>query len=131
MVTIPGASQFLGASTLANLRGTPAQQSNVLGEGSATSLLDVGRSLATPGVGLSASARQLNSQFIESSKTQFNALFSLGIGQTSSIEGLQQQILALRSSLPDSKISDGVVPIGQDDGGVAEGETGQAVDTEA
>ena len=131
MVTIPGASQFLGAATLANKNGTPAAQATVLGEGSATSLLDVGRALAPGGVGLSQNARQLNSQFIESSKTQFNALFSLGIGATASVEGLQQQILAIRASLPESKVHSLAAPIAQDDGGVIEGETGQEVDTEA
>ena len=81
MTTIPGASQFLGAATLANVRGTPAQSSTVLGESSATSLLDVGRSLATPGVGLSAQALALNTQFLNSSREQYHSLFSYPVNE--------------------------------------------------
>lgn len=107
MVTIPGASGYLNASTLANRQGVSAQSSNVLGvaEG-ATSLLDVGRSsLFDNGIGLSASARALNNQFIKSNADTFNAIFSLGLGSTATIEGLQQQILALRGNLPESSLS--------------------------
>lgn len=132
LVTIPGASGFLGAATLANLNGTPAAQATVLGEGGigSVSLLDVGRSsLFDSGVGLSASARALNKQFLESSSSTFNQIFSLGLGTTASIEGLQQEILALRSSVPEGKLASSL--LAEDDGGVAASETGQEVDTEA
>jgi len=131
MTTIPGASQFLGAATLANSQGTAAVQSTVLGESSATSLLDVGRSgLFDNGIGLSASARALNTQFIESNSSTFNAIFSLGLGSTATLEGLQQEILALRGSIPESGLARSLV-LEADDGSVAEGETGQTIDTEA
>jgi len=87
MTTIPGASQFLGAATLANSQGTAAVQSTVLGESSATSLLDVGRS----------------------------GLFDNGIGLSASPESGLARSLVLEA----------------DDGSVAEGETGQTIDTEA
>lgn len=107
MATIPGASQYLNSATLANQQGVAAQSSNVLGvaEG-ATSLLDVGRSsLFNNGIGLSASARALNNQIIQSNADTFNAIFSLGLGATASLEGLQQEILALRARAPESGLS--------------------------
>jgi len=137
LVTIPGASGFLGASTLANTRGTPAAQATVLGEGGigAVDILDIARSNVDNGIGLSASARTLNKQFLESSTTNFNAIFSLGLGASATVEGLQQQILAIRAGLPDSRIAPSlrtiVEPVIEDDGGVSDSETGQEVDTEA
>lgn len=99
MATIPGASGYLNSAILANKQGLAAQSATVLGEGGigAVSLLDVGRSsLFDSGVGLSARARLLNNQFLESTASTFNSIFSLNLGATASVEGLQQQILALR-----------------------------------
>ena len=133
MTTIAGASGFLNAATLANVRGVSAVQPSVLGEGGigAVDLLDIGRASAPRGIGLSPQARALNKTFLESSTSQFNALFSLGVGTTASIEGLQQQILALRSSVPESALSDAARELLNDDGGVSQGQTGQEVDTQA
>ncbi len=131
MTTIPGASGYLNAATLANVQGSAAQTSNVLGvaEG-ATSLLDVGRSsLFDNGIGLSSTARQLNKSFIESNASTFNAIFSLGIGATATVEGLQQEILALRASLPSNSIHSSVYET--DDGSVSESATGTTIDTSA
>ncbi len=130
MTTIAGASQFLNASTLANQRGNAAAAPNVLGtaEG-ATSLLDVGRSsLFDNGIGLSASARALNNSFIESNSATFNEIFSLGVGANATVEGLQQEILALRGRFSDDQLAPS---LRQDTGEVAASETGQEVDTEA
>lgn len=126
---VAGASRFLGAATLANTQGIAAQQPSLLGQGgSATSLLDVGRANSVSGVGLSSNARALNNQFLESSSSTFNQIFSLGIGATASIEGLQQQILALRAGIPDSQLAPS---LRQDTGEVAAAETGQQIDVEA
>ena len=127
MVTIPGASGFLGAATLANVRGIGAQAPTLLGEGSATGLLESGRNLAAGGFGISSSARALNQQFLNNS-TDINAMFSLAVGPDATIEGAQQIILALRGSIPESQLSRAVRG---DDGGVSAPKTGKTVDTEA
>lgn len=131
MVTIPGASQFLNSATLANQQGLAAQPATVLGDGGigGVDILDVARANAPDnGVGLSARARLLNQQFIESNSQTFNAIFSLGLGSSATIEGLQQQILALRAGLSDDQLAPS---LRQDSGEVAASENGQEVDTEA
>lgn len=136
MVTIPGASQFLNAATLANQQGTPAQTTNIFsGQDSTTSLLAVGRAIAPDdGIGISAAARALNEQLLNNGES-INELFSLGAGSDATLEGAQQQILALRASTPESQLSREVLgesaDVAEDDGGVSESETGQEVDTEA
>ncbi len=145
MVTIPGASGFLNASTLANVRGTPAGQATVLGEGGigGVDILDIARANNNNGIGLSQSARALNKQFLESTTANFNAIFSLGLGASATVDGLQQEILALRARTPASQLApslrevvlneDGEILNGTsiDDGSVAPAENGQTVDTEA
>lgn len=108
MVTIPGASQFINAATLANKEGLSAVAPTVLGEGDTASLLDIGRNLGGNGIGLSPQARALNVQQIQNSAAEFNALFSLGVAETSSIEALQTQILALRAKTPAGQLSRGL-----------------------
>ena len=131
MTTIPGASGFLNAATLANKQGIGAQQATVLGDGGigGVDILDVARANApSNGVGLSSRARLLNKQFLDSTSDTFNAIFSLGLGGSATIEGLQQQILALRAGLSDNQLAPS---LRQDDGAAAASETGQEVDTEA
>ncbi|MEZ5813548.1 MAG: hypothetical protein R3E13_02300 [Alphaproteobacteria bacterium] len=132
MVTIPGASGYLSAATLANRQGISAGQATVLGDGGigAVDILDIGRSNRVDGIGLSRNARFLNKQFLASTTANFNAIFSLGLGATATIEGLQQEILALRAGTPTSKLARSLVQV-VDSGGVSESETGQEVDTEA
>lgn len=106
MVSIPGASGFLNAATLANQRGIAAGRSSLLDGGfSAPDLLEVGRRINRNNVGLSGNARRVNKRFLEGSASTFNAIFSLGVGNTSSIEALQKGILALRSKAPQSGLS--------------------------
>ena len=78
MVTIPGASGYLSAATLANRQGISAGQATVLGDGGigAVDILDIGRSNRVDGIGLSRNARFLNKQFLESTTANFNAIFS-------------------------------------------------------
>ena len=130
MVTIPGASGFLNSATLANQQGIGAQTTTVLGESAAgLSILDVARTSAFDnGIGLSPEARRLNAQLIESNSGTFNQIFSLSLGATATIEGLQQQILAIRAGLSDSQLAPN---LRQDTGEVAASDTGQTVDTEA
>ncbi len=129
MATIAGASGFLNSATLANTRGIAAGQTSLLDGGfSAPDLLEVGRRINRNSVGLSGNARAVNKRFLESSASNFNAIFSLNVGTTSSVEALQQGILALRSGLSENQIARS---LRQDDGGVSESDTGSTVDTEA
>lgn len=151
-MAIAGASRYLGAATLANTQGISAQQSTLIGNIGAVDLLDVARSGSRDnGIGLSGNARALNKSFLSSTADTFNQIFSLGVAATSSIEGLQTQIAALRASLPEGSLSRevrGLVADGEvtetassdsDAGSVVDGEvsetaasdTGTIVDTEA
>lgn len=106
MTTVAGASRYLNSSTLANGLGlSPYTQSILDGGIGAISLLDSGRRVNRSGIGLSSNSRAIAEQFL-SKNTQYNQLLSLGVGPSLSIEGLQTQINALRSSLPESQISE-------------------------
>ena len=67
-------------------------------------LLTAARSY-TPGIGLSASSRALTDQFLSQSSSGVNSILSLAAGSSATIEGLQQKILALRASVPESKLA--------------------------
>jgi len=131
MTTIAGASQFLNAATLANSQGLAAQAPSILdGSISSTSILDAGRSLVSSnGVGLSSSARSINDAFLNNT-TEINALLSLAVGPSATIEGLQGEILALRASLPASAIHRSVF-FDADNGSVSSSDLGTEVDEEA
>lgn len=128
MPTIAGASQYLNAATLANQQGVGAVQPTVLGDsGSTVSLLDSAR--VNTGIGLSARARAQTEAFLSQTSSSFNTIHSLAISATGDAFALQQSILALRASLPDSAISPTVLGSEED---TAEGtSTGQNVDIEA
>ena len=107
MTTIAGASQFLNAATLANGRGIAPSAPTVLSQGGDTaSLLEAGRNaLRIGGFGISSGARAVNAQFLAQSQSLGNQILSLGIGTDATIEGAQQNILALRSRLSDNQIA--------------------------
>lgn len=130
MTTIPGASQYLNASTLAASRGIAAQGTNLLGSvAGSVSVLDAGRSgLLNNGIGLSSNARQLNKQFLENNNG--NQLFSAGLGATASVDGLMQQILALRAGMSDRQLGPDLVEY-TDDGSAASSSTGSVVNQTA
>lgn len=107
MTTVAGASRYLLSSRLANEQGLSAQSTSLLdGSGSsAVSILNVGRRLASGnGIGLSASARALNEQFLNRS-SDINEMFSLGVGPAATLDGMSQEILALRAGLSDRQVS--------------------------
>lgn len=109
MTTIPGASTYLTAATLANKQGFASASSSLFGEGGigAPDLLEAGRRIQRDnGIGLSAQSRALNKQFLDKSKSGFNGLFSLGVATTVSIEAITKKINALRSTLPESQIAE-------------------------
>ena len=130
MALIIGAAKFLNAATLANTRGVAPSTPNVLGENaSVASVLDGARNtLAVPGIGLSSRSRALTAAFLNRTD-DINKMFSLGLGSGATIEGLQQQILALRAKLPLTELGASVLNVDVD--GVGAGSTGGNVDTEA
>ena len=105
MALISGASQFLGASTLANKNGTIPQLPNLL-DGTGFNLLEAGRRINRTGLGLSANARALNQQFLSQTSGLFNNLFSAE-AEANTVENMQKQILAKRASLPASALPSG------------------------
>ncbi len=107
MTVIAGASQYVNAAKLANQRGqSPVGGTDVISSLGTVDILDISRSAnSVDGIGLSGRARALNKEFLSSTASTFNSIFSLGVSGTSSIEGLQTQINALRSSLPDRALS--------------------------
>ena len=103
MTSVAGSSRYLNNATLANQRGQVVSAPNVLGSGtSATGLLDSGR--RDTGIGLSGSSRAINNQLISQSASGFNQLFSLNGVEFGTSETLQQKILAIRASLPESSL---------------------------
>ncbi|MCB1563577.1 MAG: hypothetical protein KDJ75_08400 [Alphaproteobacteria bacterium] len=129
MAAIAGSSQYLNASALANVRGVAPSTPTLLSQSnSALSLLDSGRNLSAGRFGLSSSARVLNQQFLNNSAS-INQMFSLGVGADATIEGAQQQILALRAGMSDSQLAPFLRA--KDDGSVSASGTGRSVDTEA
>lgn len=107
---IPGASQFLNSSILANSQGISAQTNSVLGEAAGgISLLDAGRRINRSGIGISVQARQRMDSLIEGRATTFNDLFSLSGGTSATVDAAITQIAALRSSVPTSRNSLAVI----------------------
>ncbi|MEM6780987.1 MAG: hypothetical protein AAF569_03900 [Pseudomonadota bacterium] len=127
MTSVPGASRFLNAATLANQQGLSPSTTSLLSNTatSATSLLDAGR-INNNGIGLSASARAQTRQFLDATATGFNQIFSLNGVEFGTNESLQQKILALRASVPESKIAEDLRPIEVE----ADAETTEGVDIE-
>lgn len=132
MTTVAGASRYLNSSTLANAKGISPYTASLLDGGmGAQSLLDSGRRINRSGIGISANSRALTEQFL-SRQSQVNAMFSLGVGASLSVEGLLTKIKALRSTLPLSQIDPSLLEVeNADDGAVSPSETGQTVDEEA
>lgn len=105
-MTVAGASQYLNAARLANVRGTSPSIPSLLNTGTTTtSLLQAGKgALAVQGIGLSPSSRALTEQFL-SRGADVSKLFSLGAGSDATVDGMKQQILALRARMTDSQLA--------------------------
>jgi hypothetical protein len=132
MTLIAGAGKYLNAATLANLKGTAAQSPTLLDD-SATSLLQAARSNINYGIGLSASARAFNESFLNRT-SDINQMFSLGLGSDATLDGMKQQILALRAKTPTSRLATSILDLSEvtDDGTIpADTTTGTNVDTDA
>lgn len=102
-MSVVGASRFLNSATLTNTRGISPASTNLL-DNISNSLLDAGRRINRSGIGLSKGARA-NLKRLQNSAADFNALFSLGGGGSTSIEAVQTQILALRAQTPTNRLS--------------------------
>lgn len=106
MVAIRGASQFLNQATLTNKQGVAAQTTTVLGEAAGgVGILDIGRNLASPGIGISNNARQLNRQFLSSTSSTYNQLFSLSGGGSATTDAALTQIKGLQATVPTTRDS--------------------------
>ena len=101
MVTLLTQGGLSGPANILGSRGFGS--SGVLG---GQDLLSVARAIKRDnGVGLSGNSRARITQYLNATSGGFNQLLSLGAGPGTTIEGLQQQILALRSSLPENQVA--------------------------
>lgn len=109
-MAVAGASRYLNQATLANTQGGTTSTPTLLGNGGSTQgLLDTGRNINSSGVGLSGSARAVNSQLISQSAAGFNQVFSLNGVEFGTNETLQQKILAIRASVPEGSLARGLI----------------------
>jgi len=132
-MAIAGASRFALSAQLANTRGLAAQPSTLLSgfDGGPSSLLEIGKQFSAPGIGLSARARAVTSQFLAESQGGINIILSAGAQAT--IDGTLTQIKAIQSKLPASQIGpfSKTTDDNADDGGLSTALNGNVVDTEA
>lgn len=115
MTTIQGSSRYYNAATLANQQGVAPSTPSLLGSGSTQSLLETGRGINSSGLGISGSARAVNSQLISDSRSGFNKIFSLNGVEFGNNETLKQEILAIRSRIPDSRLGPSTIGTEVDD----------------
>lgn len=113
MTTVAGASQYLNAAKIQNSKSKFADYINAGGvslmNSTAVDILDIGRSsFKNSGIGMSASSRAYTKQFLNATKTGFNAIFGMSTINVSSIENMTLQINALRSKTPQSQLSEDV-----------------------
>lgn len=110
MTTVAGASQYLNAAKIQNSKSKYASYINAGGttlmNSTAVDILDIGRStFGNNGIGMSASSRAYTKQFLNATKSGFNAIFGMSTINMSSIENMTMQINALRSKIPQSQLS--------------------------
>lgn len=107
-MAVAGASRYLNAATLTNVRGIVPSTPSVLGQGGGggvSSILEAGRNLfATRGIGLSSRGRSINQQFLNNGSA-INQMLSLTAGTDGNIEGALVEIAGLRSRVPDSQVA--------------------------
>ncbi|MGB4057032.1 MAG: hypothetical protein WBK77_02990 [Alphaproteobacteria bacterium] len=75
--------------------------------GGALNILGAARSFY-PGIGLSRRAHDLSAQFLGQSASSLNKILSLNVSGNATNEAIQLKILAIRSSLPESQLSESV-----------------------
>lgn len=110
MTSVAGASRYMLTAIVANKAGLDqASPPNLLSSaaGLSDSLLSIGRNMyGDNGIGLSANARAYNEKFLNETRGGFNAVFGMSTVNLSSVEIMQQTILALRAKLPQSQIAE-------------------------
>ncbi len=137
MTLVAGASRFVNQVAAAQFGGSSVSAPSILSESAAfgagaSSMLESARSINSGfGLGISSSARALNSQFFAQSKALGNQILSLSAGTDATSYGAQQEILAMRSRLSDSQLAPSLRSTAVDDGGVSSSDTGTSVDIEA
>ncbi len=109
MTSVAGASRYLNSAILANSKGQSPSTPSILDGGNnlGNNILAIGRNIAgNNGVGLSTNARLQTEKFLSETKSGFNAVFGMSTIKMSSIETMQQQIMAIRAKLPQSQIAE-------------------------
>lgn len=130
-MSIPGASLYRNAAVLSNTRGLSPSTTSLLSGASAAALLNQSRNLfSIKGIGASASSRALTESFLNRTN-DINQMFSLGLGADATTEGMRQQILALRATLPVSSLHSSVTKIEEDNGAAAASSRGSSVNRSA
>ncbi len=104
MTIIAGATRLLSAATLATQKGFSAQSASLL-DNVGLDLLSVGRNNRVSGIGLSANSRALTQEILDKSSGLANGLFSATAGADATLEGLQTQVLAIRSQLSADRVA--------------------------
>lgn len=77
---------------------------NIFG-GATLNLLTAAKRFSAPGIGLSQRAKVFNDEYLNKLNSTANGLFSSTVSATQSIEGLQTQILALRSGKSEAQLA--------------------------
>ncbi len=95
------------------------------GSGNALGILDAART-SYKGIGLSSRARALTSSYLDQSVSGLNTILSLNVSVNASIESVQQKILAIRASTPQSQLAEDL----RDNGNAAADPNGTNVDAE-
>ena len=99
-----------------NIFGASGGTSSILGGGGGTlSLLSVGKQLGASSVGLSSNSRAGINEFLSNTSATGNAMFSTGLAGAGTIEGLQTEIKAIRSSKDPSQLAPSLRPEPEDD----------------
>lgn len=135
MTLVAGASQYVSTVAYNTSQGVDAltasgSSSLLSGFDSTISLLEIGKQYQADGIGLSASARSITSEFLSQSQSGINVILSSSAQNT--IDGANTQIKALQARLPASSI--GTFSSRYDRSGAEEtssATTGSTVDTEA
>ena len=111
MTLLVGAVQYLTSAKLANTQGISPSTPSLLANSNALSdALEASRNTLSVGLGVSAAARDLNKQLLNRS-ADVNQMFSLGLGTNATLDGMRQQILAMRSSIPVSMLDESVTQV--------------------
>jgi hypothetical protein len=103
---------------MANIFGANGGSSGSVlsGGGGAVSLLDAART-SYRGIGLSGRARAITSSYLSQSSSGLNSILSGSVAKNATTQSLQQQIQALRASVPQSQLREDLRTVTPDPNG--------------